>query len=220
MADDFYRDEHPSEPGGGGGGGSGGGSGGGWSGGGGGSGGGGSGGLTGDWRPGEDEPWTGRWIWEDDDGPSLPYLRLSENGELLYDDDGYLLIGTERCKMCPAVLMFLDKESVSHLDCILCRLGGTTRRFQTGVFSDLFLRYGMFSWQIPGKFELQAKWQAGHYDYTKLSEVDLKIYGVSFGPVALPLNAWRRIATIEVTEDSVYVNGIKGDVNGNSKFLE
>ncbi len=238
MADEFYRDERPKDPTGGGdpGGPSGGGAGGGgW-------GGGGGGGSTGGWG------WTWGWGGGGGGGPgpeepeepepgdqeeplkiSIPLLKISRYGLLLTDFSKRLLTGSLDCSIVPAMVAYISgDEKREHTDCVLIRITDFMRKFsleypvksepEHASRPDIV---GRFSWSRKGTFRVQAKWQAGHYSHAAVHNVKFIIYGVSTGYLTLPLTSWSDIAVITITDDyQVFVNKIKGRFNGNSPYVE
>lgn len=232
MSDEYYKDERPDDGSGGGGGGEGpgggggGGSGGSW-GGGGNSGGGGGGGTKPEWggddpdKP-DDEPDEPEWG-HNVVGLNLPYLKTSKSGYLLSDKNGFLLTGSFQCTLPPPLIVEVGdgEEARKHLDCVLCGLTDSRRSFRIDKNISVNALYGYFSWARPGKFGIMMKWQSGHYDYAKLNKVRIAVYGVDLGWTIIPLTAWKSVVQIEITTDyKVYVNNIRGRLDGNSIFMD
>ena len=70
------------------------------------------------------------------------------------------------------------------------------------------------SWARPGKFELQIKWQRGHYNHAECGQMQLVVFGLNQGWNVMPLSCWKKVAVIEITPDHrVYVNDIRGKIN-------
>lgn len=48
-----------------------------------------------------------------------------------------------------------------------------------------------------------------------------EIYGVGLGSRTMPLESWVTVATITITKEfEVWVNGVKGTVNGSAPHME
>lgn len=244
MADEPYWNEHPDpDDGGGDGSGDGGVSGGGWGGGGGGGGGGGSG-VGGGWGGGGgggggggDSGWGWQWSGGDDeddgDGQdkkfNAPFLKRSYSGYLLRQFKR-LLTGTLSCELVPPVLIYIENdEDRAHTGCMLIRLVGTRRSFRidSGLTEEQFeaglAAFGYFNWAMTGEFQIQIKWQAGHYSHAVTGKIKLVIYGVDLGWRTAALSTWQTFATIRIvaTDDGheVWVNNIRGSINGNADIL-
>ncbi len=218
MADNFYVDEHSStggaglglgefgalKPG--------------WG------GGGGSGGNSGNWGSdpkdaNNDEWW---WLWVGD----APYLKIDWDGALLTDGGPHLLIGEKTCTEMPSVLIFGEgTEAHRHARCMRCELSDPDREFvivraPADSTSD-FSVAGYIMNAHAGTFQLRARWQGGHYNYALIRRMDFAVYGIRVGFRMVPLGGWADIATIQFTADrAVYVNGVRGDFNGNAAFVE
>lgn len=225
MSEEYYRDEYPD----------GGGPGGGETGGGdenpdwgeswgGGSGGGGSGGdgggIHGEWGgdppegqpdPPDDEP---EWGGDEPEKVNLPLLKVSRSGRLLRRGN-YLLHGSLTCKLKPQILIYLPHESnATHLDCALYRITDPARTIYAETVASSRLKKFYVSWARPGKFELQIKWQRGHYNHAECGQMQLVVFGLNQGWNVMPLSCWKKVAVIEITPDHrVYVNDIRGKIN-------
>jgi len=212
MSDEFYLDERPGNSGGGGGG----------------------GGSTGGWGGG----WGG-----DDPGPepeqkpewevelcNQPYLKRNPDGWLLTDGAmPELLTGSLICTWPPPLIVWIDGDSGhEHTRCLLVRCsGGRGFEFDTspGLTEEQkasgMAAWGKFDWIRPGTFQIQAKWQAGHWDHAKIHSARFAAFGVDSGWSVLPLQKWVTVLTIKVTEnDKITVNNIRGRLDGNEKYLE
>lgn len=220
--DDFYRDEHPvGET------------------------------IGGDWnfpsRPVDDQ-WHGSWVgtgtgggggggpsgtWGGNHGMFDPSaapaaLNLTTGGFLLADRDGRLFCCRQNCVRIPALVAYLSGEDCeSHFDCVLCKTldpGRPVTMTRVPGASDATRHpMAMGYWRIgsPGTYRVYAKWQSGHYDYTKIRSVNFVIYGVSTGFIVLSLTNWKRIATVEVDEFyNITVNNFPGKRAGNQQYVE
>lgn len=229
MSDEFFFDEHPPDsgwtpPGGEESEESGGCSWGSWTDGDGGGGGGGGGGNWGAETPETDpEEEMPEWA-EETELFNRPFLKTCPDGSLLTDGvSPELLTGSLICVWPPQLLIWLSgEEANSHARCLIVRCSRTLElnsgnNTENGgpAFS------GFFDWINPGKFELSAKWQAGHYDYSKINSARFAAFGVDLGYRVLPLQNFVRVMTVTVTENyEIYVNDIRGTLDGNKKFLE
>ena len=224
MKNEFYRNERPDAPetGGGGSGGSGGY----W-----GSGGGGSGSSGGGSRPYwntpvlPDDAEQDQGYWSD---LNAPLLRQCPDGFLLTDGIGpELLTGSSVCLWPPGILCWIsgDKE-FQHTDCLLIA-SDQENAFSWDIDisekqrSSGLCAWGYLSWLRPGTITFSAKWQAGHYDHSKISRARFAVFGVDLGYRVLALKKYITVFTIKITENyEIYVNNIRGSLNGNGKFLE
>lgn len=224
---EFYRNEYPAESGSGSGSGGGGGF---WGGGGGGGGSGGEGGTIGQaW-------WSEDSSFEDDESQgcwsdlNALLLKVCPDGFLLTDGVApELLTGTAMCHWSPAVIGWIsgDKDHKHH-DCLLLRADPVEAfqmianpRITEQQLAGGICMHGFLSWLKPGVITFSAKWQSGHYDHRKISKVRFAVFGVDLGYRVLALKKYITVFTIKVTEEyEIYVNNIRGELNGNGKFLE
>ena len=185
----------------------------------------GGGGWGGDSSGGE--PSGGGW---GDSGPKIaPWgLNLTQSGALFCDADGMLVTCRQRCKVIPAMLIYIAGENASaHRRCVLCRTSDPDRELELqaaaaydGTSATPALTAG---WPIgaPGSYRVRAKWQGGHYDHSKIFAMRFVIYGVSTGWMTIPLTRWRDIATVAVDDlHRLVVNGVPAKRAGNLTYLE
>lgn len=226
MGSEFYRDERPQGPGSGDGDGSG--IGGVWGGGGGGGGGGGNGQAY--WGEGDTDKPTllpEHGIWSELDAP---VLRVCPDGFLLTDGAlPRLLTGIAMCQWPPSILCWIggDKKSL-HTDCMLIT-ADKSNAFSWEINIDVSEKQresglcacGYLDWLRPGIITFSAKWQAGHYDHGEISRVRFAVFGVDLGYRVLALKKYITVFTIKITENyEIYVNNLRGSLNGNGRFLE
>lgn len=116
-----------------------------------------------------------------------------------------------------------------HDDCVLCKLDDPERTCSVTYgpdVSDAERDAGLaavvyWSWAKPGTFKFLAKWQAGHYNHAEIGNMKFEIYGVGLGSRTMPLESWVTVATITITKEfEVWVNGVKGTVNGSAPHME
>lgn len=246
MSEEFFRQENPSEGGGGGSdiGGNGGNGPYGWVDGGGGGGwigesnwgdGGGNGGES------ENPPDWG------DDRINQPFLR-SLAGYLIVDKkDGMLLLGSLPCGIPPSIVVRgidnfpRDEEGEpkdtleAHQDCVLIKLepidppdhDAAKRLRDDGEYEDMepledVMRTDWLSFCDPGSYTVSLKWQAGHHDYSICNQLAVDLWGITTGFRQFPLTAgnWMKVFSVTVTDEfSVIVNQQPGNVRSNSKFF-
>ncbi len=163
------------------------------------------------------------WLWGG--GAGAPYLKVSPEGYLLIDQTPHLLTGSGQCRPIPSLLVYLDgAEQHKHAGCVLCKLSDSRsliiRRASVGA-SSLFSVAGYVSPISLGTFKLSVRWQGGHYDYSKMSRMAFRVFGVTIQARKISLSGWNDVATIIIKENNtIYVNGIKGSIRGNSRFLD
>lgn len=226
MGSEFYRNEHPNAPGAGSG----------------------SGGGTGYWGVGGSGGGSSttsgsRPYWNTPDVPgdaeqdqgywselNAPLLRQCPDGFLLTDGARpELLTGTSACQWSPGILCWTsgDKE-FQHTDCLLIS-SDAKNAFSWDINPDIseklrssgLCAWGYLSWMRPGIITFSAKWQAGHYDHSRISQARFAVFGVDCGWRVLALKKYTRVFTIQITENyEIYVNNIRGSLDGNKKFLE
>ena len=223
MSNEFYRNERPGEAGDDGGGNGGGGSG--W---GGGSGGGGVNINQASWSedssPGNDEEQS---FWSD---LNVSLLKVCTDGFLLTDGvTPELLTGSAMCHWPPAVIGWIsgDKDHKHH-DCLLL-VADKVDAFQLKINPRIteqqlaggMCMHGFLRWLKPGIITFSAKWQAGHYDHGKISMARFAVFGVDLGYRVLALKKYITVFTIKITGNyEIYVNNLRGSLDGNKKFLE
>lgn len=187
---------------------------------------GGSSGNSGSWGGGSgviiDPSWW--WQWSGSD-KSAPYLKISPEGHLLTPGTPYLLKGLGQCNYIPAMLVYLEtSDRHKHARCVLCKLSDPGRGFvirrAPENAASAFSVSGYISTADPGTFELQIRWQGGHYDYSKMSRMRFILFGVDMGWRTVPLSGWINFATITITDQhKIYVNGVLGSTPGNTPYL-
>lgn len=191
--------------------------------------GGGSGGGGGSWAEVEqgEEPEEEKPEWAEDEKTELfnrPFLKTCPDGSLLTDGVfPELLTGSLICVWPPQLLIWLSGEVAnSHARCLIVRCSRKIELKQTNPEEEGTPHFrGFFDWIAPGEFELSAKWQAGHFDHAKINSARFAAFGVDLGYRVLPLQNFVRVMTVTVTENyEIYVNDIRGTLDGNKKFLE
>ena len=219
--EEFYRDEHPQEeePGSGG---SGGGSsqdwGEGWGSGGGGGGGGSSGG---NWEygwgsgsgssAGDDDEMEAEWGGEEKEKIPVPILKRASGGFLLTHGN-FLLHGLDHCEKLDQIFIFIPSGAdIRHLDCALYRITDAKRALSATVDPENRLIRLYVAWGRPGRFQLEIKWQRGHYNHAECGQMRVDAFGVKLGWSTFALSRWNVAADIRIMPDyTVTVNNIKG----------
>ena len=232
---EFYRDEKPAEApitvifdGGGGSGGGGGGGGGWWD------GGGWGWGLGGCWWEGysSSDPAPPEWQKPEKPGPEkdLLALRTDAAGRLMVDRTGFLIACQQLCPVTPTVRIYLRGENCEeHTECCQCNLVYTQLhplvnypdrtltydlwpRDFSGEREDKPAYLGVFPAPDPGeKLAVSVKWQSGHHDIGKVSDMRIVLYGVDLGWHTVSRATWRTVAVVTVDEwRHIKVNGLAG----------
>ncbi|MEI3038452.1 MAG: hypothetical protein V8T90_05205 [Victivallales bacterium] len=160
----------------------------------------------------------------------LPFLKRSPDGWLLTDGvSPELLTGSQICQWPPHLIAWISGDGKrEHTRCLLVRTSDG-RRLDLDRSPQLAATQrergitciGNLDWIHPGKFEIQAKWQAGHYDHAKINSARFAAFGVDAGFRVLPLKTWVTVLAVKVTEDyEIYVDNIRGTLGGNNQFWE
>ena len=219
--EEFYRDEHPQEeePGSGG---SGGGSsqdwGESWGSGGGGGGGGSSGGNWGyGWgsgsgsSAGDDDEMEAEWGGEEKEKIPVPILKRASGGFLLTHGN-FLLHGLDHCEKLDQIFIFIPPDAdIRHLDCALFRITDAKRALSATADSAKRMIRLYAAWGRPGRFQLELKWQRGHYNHAECGQMRVNAFGIELGWRTFALSRWSVAADIRIMPDyTVTVNNIKG----------
>lgn len=138
--------------------------------------------------------------------------------QFLLRKNGMLLMGTTPCGMIPGLLISgLSRENKNHYACMVFRLNGRiVQLYGVDLYAYSFLNVPL----KEGTYTLTARWQEGHYDYSKLNKVRIFLFGVDLGFVKLPLLKYTTVAVITKTATELTVNNLKGSYRGNDKFVE
>lgn len=182
-------------------------------------GGGGGGGGGGNWE-GEKEQFD----------PVAEPLRLNRTltNYMLADKDGLLLSCKQGCSTIPSLVGYITGENTfGHAQCVLVKTTGPARPAATshwagfdGTVNTPAMTAHWYYGQ-PGTYRVRVKWQAGHYDYSKIKRAKFYIYGVSTGWLTMALKSWTTVATVTVGADyRLTVNGVPGTRAGNLQLLE
>ena len=225
MTDDYYFEEKPSpqtpeitpeweEPDPGGHGGAGWGSGSGW-------GPGSGGGIswhypdTGGGEPSEPESPEAETVSEPENGK---ILKRSDAGMLLRCSSGHLLLGDLTCSPSPHFRLWIRGEGcAAHTQCVLWKLSDGRAVFEAKGPEDepeegAVRILEKFIFLQTGRFELQIRWQGGHYDHARVREMRIVLFGLDLGWKVYPLD-WITAADVLITPGGeVYVNGIRGTI--------
>lgn len=170
-------------------------------------------------------------------------LRSSAGGRLMHDDRFGLIHCAQRCPYIPAVLVNIKGENEeisagSHSRCVLIRLEyrDICGRY---VYDDVPLDAVGFdgewkkndgetvAWfggfplcELEEKIDVNVRWQGGHFNHAEIRKMRIFIFGFDLGWQVVPLNRWKRFATITVDETfHVRVNGFEAKLAGNRRKL-
>ena len=77
-----------------------------------------------------------------------------------------------------------------------------------------------FDWARFGSFEVQARWQRGHYDHREHGKMRIDTWGESTGMITLPVTEWKTVATVTIAENGIWVNRVRADLMANFRLLE
>lgn len=169
----------------------------------------------------EPEPESPEWDTEPA-GANLPLLKTCPDGSLLTDGvSPELLTGSLICDWPPQLLIWLyGKDAKKHARCLIVRCSRTLTLSSGKAKNGGAALAGNFDWIQPGTFELSAKWQAGHYDYAEINTARFAAFGVDLGYRVLPLGDYVKVMTVHITDNyEIYVNDIRGALDGNNIFL-
>ena len=155
-------------------------------------------------------------------------LNRTASGALLADADGRIVFCRQSCPETPPLAAYIAGENTrGHGRCILIATSDPMRPASysswTGHDGTPATVAAIASWPLgpPGDYRIRARWQGGHYDYEKISQVKFLIYGISTGWLTLPLSGWATIATVIVADNyMITVNGQPGLRTGNKQLLE
>ncbi|MEI3040460.1 MAG: hypothetical protein V8T90_15465 [Victivallales bacterium] len=76
-----------------------------------------------------------------------------------------------------------------------------------------------FDWTSSGTFEVQARWQSGHYDHRKHGKMRIDTWGESTGMVTFPVTEWKTVALVKIDENGIWINQIRADLAANFRLL-
>lgn len=172
----------------------------------------------------------GGWAGGDPFAPEAAPNRLNRTltNYMLVDKDGLMLSCRQDCTAVPALVAYINGEDTgSHARCVLCKTTDEARPAKMGAWPKFDgtvekpAAVGYWPVGVPGTYRVRVKWQAGHYDYSKIKRAKFIIYGVSTGWLTMALKSWTTVATVTVGADyRLTVNGSPGKRAGNLQFLE
>ena len=156
-----------------------------------------------------------------------PRLNRTLTNYMLIDKDGLMLFCRQDCAAVPALVAYISGEDTAgHGFCVLCKTTDEARPAKMGTWSKFDgtaekpAAVGYWPIGAPGSYRVRVKWQAGHYDYSKVKRAKFIIYGVSTGWLTMALKSWKTVATVTVGADyRLTVNGSPGKRDGNLQFL-
>lgn len=189
-----------------------------------------SGGGGGGWGGGGGGGGGGGWGGRDPFAPVIapPRVNRTLTGYMFLDKDGLLLSCRQDCAVVPALVAYINGEAAGgHGRCVLCKTTSEKRPAKMVIWAPFDgtankpAAIGYWPIGAPGTYRVRVKWQAGHYDYSKIKRAKFYIYGVSTGWLTMALKSWTTVATVTVAEDyRLTVNGTPGHRAGNLQFLE
>ena len=132
-------------------------------------------------------------------------LRADRSGVLLTSADGKLIECQNPCGM-PAHILCIT-EGFQHPWCIIC----STTDVSLEV-ADVDTRLYSKGWNVfskPGyRFTLTGGWTASHYPYPEISRMRFIVFGIDTGMKQYPRGEYAEIATVQIRDGKVFVNGI------------
>lgn len=186
------------------------------------------------------------WVYDDLSVKSdYTALRISAGGRLMQDDPRGLIHCGRLCPYIPPLLVYIRGESdevdvQKHRRCALIRLvyldncgrylyddapvdvsgmgpGDGDNEEKDGIPAYV----GGFPLCEPEeKLEVYARWQGGHWKREDVRDMRIFLFGVDIGWSVVPVDNWKRMATITVDETfHIRVNGISAKLGGNKGRL-
>lgn len=76
-----------------------------------------------------------------------------------------------------------------------------------------------FDWTRRGSFEVQVRWQRGHYDHREHGKMRIDTWGESTGMITVPVTEWKTVATVTIAENGIWVNRVRADLMANFRLL-
>lgn len=132
-------------------------------------------------------------------------LRADRFGVLLTSADGKLIECQNPCGI-PAHILCIT-EGFQHPWCIVCSTTSASLEVadvDTGLYSK---GWNVFSYQ-GNSFTLTGGWTASHYPYPEISRMRFVVFGIDTGMKQYPCGEKAEIATVQIRDGKVFVNGI------------
>ncbi len=131
-------------------------------------------------------------------------LRADRFGVLLTSADGKLIECQNPCGI-PAHILCIT-EGFQHPWCIVCLTKSAT-------LTEVDVDTGLYSkgWNVsnPGYgFTLTGGWTASHSPYPEISRMRFIVFGIDTGMKQYPRGEKAEIATVQIRDGKVFVNGI------------
>lgn len=195
------------------------------------------------WGGGEGTEDTPEWVYKDLSAKAdYDALRSSAGGRLMQDDPRGLICCAQLCPYIPPILVYIrgdeGENTAAHSRCVLIQLAyrdncgryvyenvpldaiGFAGEWEKKEGATVAWFGGFLLCEPEESVDVFARWQGGHFDHKTIREMRIFLFGVDLGWRVMPLNGWKRVATVTVDETfHIRSNGFWAKLAGNREEL-